>query len=159
VTNYTLPGDGVYTVEIESRALVFYNDILIINAQNSVGEINASHRLDIELDTALNPLAPGDLDYQSKDVFNWAVEIDQSGRWLGEIQPGSVEMIDADLPAGISMLNMKRKVRGPGTIKVRESVVFEVSSISAFKYDPIFQADCLFSLDPLGITTREHPCE
>lgn len=159
VTTYTLPGDGVYTVEIESRALVFYNEILIINAQNSVGNIDASHRLDIELDTALNPVAPGDLNYHSQDVFKWSVEIDQSGRWLGEIQPGSVEMIDSELPAGISKIDIRRKIRGPGTIKIRESVIFNVNSISAFKYDPIFQADCLFTLDPLGITTRELPCE
>ncbi len=159
VTTYTLPGDGVYTLEIESRALVFYNEILIIDAQNSVGYIDASHRIDIEVDTTINPVFPEDMNYKSNEVFHWAVEIDQSGRWFGELQQASAEMIDSEMPAGISSLSIKRKVQGPGTIKVRESVVFKVNSISAFKYDPIFQADCLFSLDPLGITTRVLPCE
>jgi hypothetical protein len=34
-----------------------------------------------------------------------------------------------------------------------------VNAISAYKYDPIFQAPCLFSLEPLGITARLLPCE
>jgi hypothetical protein len=159
VTTYTLPGDGIYSVEIESRALVFYNEILIINAQHSMGEIDASHRIEIELDTALNPVLPSELNYISEQVFKWAVEIDQSGKWNGELRPGNIKMIDSETPAGISSLTLNRKVRGPGTITVRESVVFKVNSVSAFKYDPIFQADCLFSLDPLGISTRVHPCE
>ncbi len=159
VTSYTLPGDGIYSIEIESRALVFYNEILIINGQPSMGEIDASHRLDIELDTALNPVSPSELNYTNNSVFNWDVEIDQTGRWFGELQHGTIEMIDSEMPAGISTLLLKRKVRGPGTIRVRESVVFHVNSVSAYKYDPIFQADCLFSLDPLGISTRVLPCE
>ncbi|MDX2430777.1 MAG: hypothetical protein QNK35_07580 [Bacteroides sp.] len=160
VTTYTLPGNGVYQVEIESRALVYYNELLIINAQHSMGNINASHSLEIELDTALNPVSPSALNYVSKAVFDWEVEIDQSGRWHGELLPGgTIELIDSELPAGISSLEMHRKVRGPGTITVRESIVFKVNSISAFKYDPIFQADCLFLLDPLGITSRLLPCE
>lgn len=159
VTTYTLPGDGVYQIEIESRALVYFNDILVINAQHSLGEIEASHRMEIELDTAWNPPLASDLLYKNKPVFNWEVEIDQSGRWHGELLPGEIELIDSELPAGISTLEIKRRVRGPGTITVRESVVFNVSSVSAFKYDPIFQADCLFLLDPLGISSRLLPCE
>ncbi len=160
VSTYTLPGNGVYQVEIESRALVYYNELLIINAQHSMGDIDASHRLDIELDTALNPVSPSDLNYVSSAVFDWEVEIDQSGSWHGELMPGgTIELIDSELPAGVSSLEMQRKVRGPGTITVRESVVFKVNSVSAFKYDPIFQADCLFLLDPLGITSRLLPCE
>jgi len=159
VTTYTLPGSGIYSLEIESRALIFYGDILIINAQHSLGEIDASHRIEIELDTALNPVSPSELNYASEQVFKWAVEIDQTGKWHGELKPGNIHMIDSEIPAGISTLSLKRKVRGPGTIVVRESVVFNVNSISAFKYDPIFQADCIFSLDPLGISTRVHPCD
>ncbi|MFO7668999.1 MAG: hypothetical protein R6W31_05010 [Bacteroidales bacterium] len=159
VSTYKLPGMGVYQVEIESRALVYYNELLIINAQHSQGEIDASHRLEIELDTVLNQGSPSDITYLSNPVFNWEVEIDQSGGWHGELMPGSIELIDSELPAGISTLEIKRRVKGPGTITIRESLVFNVNSISAFKYDPIFQADCLFSLDPLGITTRVFPCE
>ena len=159
VTTYTLPGDGLYQVEIESRALVYYNEILIINAQHALGEIDATHRLEIELDTALNPVLPSEVTYLKKSVFNWEVEIDQSGSWHGELMPGEIELIDSELPEGISSLELSRKVRGPGSITVRESVVFNVSSVSAFKYDPIFQADCLFLLDPLGVTTRLLPCE
>ena len=159
VTTYKLPGDGIYQVEIESRALVYYNELHVINAQNSTGEISASHRLEIELDTVLNPVSPSDLTYLRNTVFNWELEIDRSGRWHGELMPGNVEMTDSELPAGISTLDMKKKVRGPGIITVRESIVYNVSSVSAFKYDPIFQADCLFILDPLGISTRLLPCE
>jgi hypothetical protein len=159
LTSYTLPGNGVYQVEIESRALIYYNELLIINAQHSMAEIDASHRLEIELDTALNPVSPTALNYVSKPVFNWEVEIDQSGRWHGELMPGSIELIDSELPAGISTLKIVRKVKGPGTITVRECVVYNVNSISSFKYDPIFQADCLFLLDPLGISTRLLPCD
>lgn len=159
VTTYTLPGNGVYQVEIESRAMVYYNELLVINAQHSMGEIDAIHRLEIDLDTALNPSSPSDLSFLSKPVFNWEIEIDQSGGWHGELIPGDIELSDAELPAGISSLSIKRKVRGPGTITVRESLVFNVSSISAFKYDPIFQANCFFMLDPLGITSRLLPCE
>ena len=68
-------------------------------------------------------------------------------------------MIDSDVPAVLSGLERTVLVRGPGEVSIRESVVFEVSSISSFKYDPIFQAICLFSLDPLEITTRLLPCE
>lgn len=159
VTTYTLPGNGLYELTIESRALVYYNEILIINSQHSMGEIDASHRLEIEVDTSLNPQSATALPYQSKDVFKWDVEIDQSGRWHGELETGDIKMLDADLPAGISILELKRKVRGPGSITVRESVVFKVNSVSAFKYDPIFQADCLFLLDPLSVSTRLLPCE
>lgn len=159
VTTYTLPGDEMYQVDIESRALVFTNDILIINAQHALGEIEASHRLEIKLDTTKNPVSPSDLTYTSNTVFNWAVEIDQSGRWHGELRPGNIELIDSEIPAGISRLSINRKVRGPGTITIRESVVFKVNAVSAFKYDPIFTADCLFSLEPLGVSTRVFPCE
>jgi len=159
LTTYTLPGDGVYSVDIESRALIFYNDMLIINAQHTVGEIEASHRMEIELDTALNPALPSDQNYELNPVLHWDVEIDQSGRWHGELQPGAIELTDSDLPAGVSTLKINRKVRGPGTITVRESVVFKVNSVSAFKYDPIFLADCLFSLDPLAVSARLLPCE
>lgn len=159
VSTYTLPGNGLYEVSIESRALVYYNEILIITAQHSLGEINASHRLEIELDTSLNPHSAGAFPYLSRDVFNWDVEIDQSGRWHGELSPGNIELKDSDLPAGISILEISRKVRGPGTVTVRESVVFKVHSVSAFKYDPIFQADCLFLLDPLSVSARLLPCE
>lgn len=159
VSTYTLPGNGLYELAIESRALVYYNEILIITAQHSLGEINASHRLEIELDTSLNPQSAGAFPYLSRDVFNWDVEIDQSGRWHGELSPGNIELMDSDLPAGISILEISRKVRGPGTVTVRESVVFKVHSVSAFKYDPIFQADCLFLLDPLSVSARLLPCE
>ena len=73
--------------------------------------------------------------------------------------PGDLDWIDQEVPAGVSSLSLERKIRGPGMVTVRESVVFRISAISAYKYDPIFQAPCLFSLEPLNISSRWLPCE
>jgi hypothetical protein len=159
VTTYHLPGDGIYAVDIRSRALIFNNDIRIINAQNTIVTIETSHRLEIELDTALNPLKPAGVTFNTNEAYSWDLEIDQSGAWHGEVSPGEFEIQDTKIPAGFSTLSIDRKIRGPGVIIIRESVVFQVNAISAYKYDPIFQAPCLFSFEPLGISTRLLPCE
>ena len=159
ITTYKLPGEGLFTVSIRSNALVFNNEIRIINSQTTVGEIEASHRLEVELDTALNPPLPGEVTFKTNHAFSWELEIDQSGAWHGELMPGELELIDAEVPAGFSTLVLDRKIRGPGTVTVRESVIFRINSISAYKYDPIFQATCLFSLEPLSVSAKLLPCD
>ena len=159
VTTYNLPGGGIYEVHIDSRALIFNNDIRIIDAQNTIGAIEASHRLEIEPDTALNPSKSAGVTFNTNEAYRWDLEIDQSGAWHGELSPGEFEIHDTEIPAGFSTLSIERKIRGPGVITIRESVVFQVKAISAYKYDPIFQAPCLFSFEPLSVSTRLLPCE
>jgi hypothetical protein len=159
VTTYTLPGPGVYSIRIESNALIFNNDIRVIDAQNTVGEIEASHRLEADIDTFLNPATSPEAAFVSNQAYSWVLEIDQSGAWNGELTPGVFDLRDAEVPSGFSVLSLERRVKGPGVVTIRESVIFQVNAISAYKYDPIFQAPCLFSLEPLGITARLLPCE
>jgi hypothetical protein len=158
-TVYQLPGDGVYSVRIISNALVFNNELRIINAQNAVAGIEASHRLEIDLDTALNPPAPGETTIATHEAYQWELEIDHTGGWRGELLPGEMKMTDSEIPAGFSTLDLDKEIRGPGQVIIRESVIFRVTSVSAYRYDPIFQAVCLFGLEPLGISTRLLPCE
>jgi hypothetical protein len=159
VTTYQLPGDGIYRVTIRSNALIFNNEVRVINAQNAVGEIEASHRLEIELDTSLNPVIPAVATFKTNPAFTWELEIDQSGTWHGELLPGNIVLSDPEIPAGFSTLTLERRIKGPGVVTVRESVIFRVHAVSAYKYDPIFQAACLFSLEPLGVSARVLPCE
>jgi hypothetical protein len=158
LTSYQLPGDGEYKVKISSSALVFNNELRIINAQSTVASVKATHRLEIELDTTLNPTFPDEATLKSNPAYEWELEIGPSGVWHGEVLPGDMEMTDTKIPAGFSNLELEKTIRGPGTVTIRESVIFRVHSVSAYKYDPIFQAACLFSLEPLGISTRLLPC-
>jgi hypothetical protein len=157
-TTYTLPGEGTYKVNIRSSALIFNNDLRVIDARNAIGEILASHRLEIAIDTSLNPVKPSDKNFRSNPAYTWELEIEPSGEWHGELLPGDFELSDAEVPAGFSTLTLERNIQGPGVVTVRESVIFKVNSLSAYKYDPIFQAVCLFSLEPLGISARLLPC-
>lgn len=150
LTTYTLPTEGVYRLTIRSHALIFNNEPRMINAQNTVAEIEASHHLEIDTDS-------GSVS-SSNHAYQWNLEIGPSGSWHGEVISGEVEMTDNRIPAGFSMLEMVREVRGPATLVIRESVIFRVETVSAYKYDPIFQAVCLFSLDPLAVSTRYLPC-
>lgn len=158
-TTYTLPGSGYYEVEFASRALVFNNELRLINPQNTHGEIVAMHRLEIELDTALNPPKHSEECYKAVRAYSWELEIDSRGEWRGKILPGDLDWIDLEVPAGVSSLDLEKKIMGPGKVIVRESVIFRITTVSAYKYDPIFQAPCLFSLEPLNISARWLPCE
>ena len=158
-SSYDLPGDRTYVLIFISQALIFNNEPVLINAQNGVGEINTSHRMAIELDTSLNPLSPGLPLQLNNDAYNWEIELSEDGSWKGALSPNGIEVLDAEIPAGNSVLLLKRRVRGPGTITIRESVVFRVSALSSFKYDPLFQAPCLFSFEPLQVSARILPCE
>lgn len=158
-TTYELPGDDVYRVTFESNALIFNNEIRIINAQSTVADIDASHRLQIIADTSLNPEATVDLNSSTSRVYYWEVELDESGEWQGNFCEGECNMQEEEIPGGNSTITMTRKVRGPGTVTIRESVIFHVNALSAFKYDPIFQAVCLFNLEPLSVSAKLLPCE
>jgi hypothetical protein len=159
VTSYTLPGAGTYTVSILSTALIFNNDIRMIDAQDAIGDIEASHRLEIEVDTARNPPSPENAAFRANLAYRWELEIGHQGNWHGEITPGEFDLLDTEVPAGYSDLSLERKIRGPGAVTIRESVIFRVNAISAYKYAPIFQAACFFSLEPLSISTWLLPCE
>jgi hypothetical protein len=158
-TSYRLPGEGVYDLEIISSALIFNDEIQVINAQHTVADIEAMHRIEVGLDTALNPPAPSQPDFNTNRAYSWELEIDQSGAWKGELVPGAFKLVDSKIPAGFSRLAVRRRVRGPGEVVIRESVIFRVDATSAYKYDPIFRVACLFSLDPLGVSARLLPCE
>jgi hypothetical protein len=158
MTTYRLPGDGMYRICLTSNALIFNNDLRIIHAQNTVAEIEASHRLEIEVDTVLNPPTPGEPAFSSQPAYRWELEIDPSGSWHGELSPGNADLSDNRIPACTSRIDMDREIRGPGVVSIRESVVFRINSVSSYKYDPIFQAVCLFSLEPLSISARLLPC-
>jgi len=151
ITTYSLPGEGLYRLTIRSHAMIFNNEPRMINAQNTMAELTASHHLEMDIDS-VNVSA-------SNHAYEWNLEIGSSGSLHGEVIPGEVEMTDMHIPAGFSRLEMIREVRGPATVVIRESVIFRVETVSAFRYDPIFQAVCLFSLDPLAISTRILPCE
>lgn len=159
-TLYTLPGDGVYQLNIESNALVFNNDVRIINAQNTVATIAASHRLQVIADTSMKIAEPADPNSVTKLVYTWEVEVESSGRWQGSACKGDCnDLHGAETPVGTSTLLLSRKFRGPGVIAIRESVIFQLDALSAFKYEPIFQASCLFNLEPLSISAKLLPCE
>ncbi len=159
VTSYSLPGEGSYTVSILSTALIFNNEIRMIDAQDAVGEIEASHRLEIEVDTAQNPPSPENAAFRASQAYRWELEIGHQGIWHGEITPGEFDLQDTDIPAGYSDLSLERKIRGPGVVTIRESVIFRLNAVSAYKYAPIFQAACSFSLEPLSISAWLLPCE
>ncbi len=158
VTTYTLPGEGVYAVSFTSMAHIFNDEIRIINAQNTVAEIEAAHWLELEVDTSMNHFREGTGKTTGK-AYTWELEIDASGSWEGELSAGDFEVSDHLIPAGFSTRNVTRWIRGPGVVTVRESVIFKMSTISPYKYDPIFQAACMFSLEPLSVSAKLLPCE
>ena len=156
-TTYHLPGNGTYSVRFISQALIFNNEIRMIDAQNTIGAIEAFHRLEVDMDTSMN-LESAVLT-QGNNAYRWDLEIDQQGSWQGHLHPGDFDLHDPEIPSGFSTLMLMGKIRGPGVVTIQETVVFEVSTLSAYKYAPIFQAPCLFSLEPLGISARLLPCE
>ncbi len=93
------------------------------------------------------------------DAYLWEVEIDERAHWEGVVIPGAVELHNDTIPGGHSIITQNVKVRGPGVVTIRESVIFRVEALSAYKYDPIFQTICLFNLEPLHISAKLLPCE
>jgi hypothetical protein len=157
-TRYELPGDGVYRVSIRSSTLIFNNEPRLINAQNTVAEVEASHHLEVEMDTTGQNGYGHEKVAKSNRAYQWNLEIGNTGTWHGELDPGEIEITDFEIPSGYSEIELEEEYKGPGILVIRESVIFRVSSVSAYKYDPIFQAVCLFSMEPLAITTRLLPC-
>lgn len=158
-TTYKLPGNGVYQVRFESNALIFNNELRTLTPQNTVAKIEASHRMQILADTSLNPEATVDLNSSTSRVYLWEVELNEDGEWQGNFCEGECNMQEEEIPGGPSTISMERRIKGPGLVTIRESVIFHVDALSAYKYDPIFQAICLFNLEPLSITTKLLPCE
>jgi hypothetical protein len=158
-TSYTLPGDGVFRISLESNALIFSNDIRIINAQNCVADLEASHRIEIQPDSLQGRPVAGEPYAVTQPGYKWEIDVDDSGDWEGHIVSSQMELDDHQVPYGISTLSASWDLRGPGRVVIRESVIFEVSSVSSYKYDPIFQAACLFSLEPLSVSAKLLPCE
>ena len=159
-TMYTLPGDGVYRIIIESNALIFNNEVRIINAQNTVATIEASHRLQIISDTSLNPEVVSEPNSITSKVYTWEVEVEETGSWHGSACKGDCDDLHGEeIPVGTSSMLLSRKLKGPGVVTIRESVIFEVEALSSYKYEPIFQAASLFSLEPLSISAKLLPCE
>jgi hypothetical protein len=72
--------------------------------------------------------------------------------------PGDFDLTDQEVPAGFSNLLIECPVQGPGMVTIRESVIFTIESVSPYKYDPIFQAPCIFILEPLDVSARVLPC-
>lgn len=158
-TSYTIPGDRIYSIKFESNALIFNNEIRIINAQSTVANIEASHRLQIIADTTLKRDNSIDLNSFTSKVYYWEMELDDTGEWQGNFCEGECNMQEEEIPGGHSSISLTREIRGPGVITVRESVIFHVNALSAFKYEPIFQAICLFNLEPLSVSAKLLPCE
>ncbi|MCK5136443.1 MAG: hypothetical protein KAR19_11695 [Bacteroidales bacterium] len=158
-TTYVLPGDRVYHINVESNALIFNNGIRIINAQNTVAEIEASHRLQIIADTSLNPSVSTDPNSSTSKAYTWEVEIDETGKWQGNVCNGDCILQNEEIPSGNSTISLSRKIRGPGVVIVKESVIFHVDALSSYKYELIFQAVCQFNLEPLSVSAKLLPCE
>jgi len=158
-TSYTLPGERVYQVNIESNALILNNEIRIINAQNTVAEIEASHRLQIMADTSKNTGYSTNSNSSTSKAYTWEVEIKETGKWQGNVCSGDCYLQNEATPIGTSTISLSQKIRGPGVVIIRESVIFRVEALSSYKYEPIFQAICLFNLEPLSISAKLLPCE
>ncbi len=159
-TNYTLPGKGVYRLAIESNALIFNNEVRIINAQNTVATIEASHRLQIIADTTVATDTDLNPNSSTNKVYTWEVEVEENGNWQGSTCKGDCnDLFEEEIPVGTSNIRLSRKFKGPGMIAIRESVIFQISALSSYKYEPIFQAVSLFNLEPLSISAKLLPCE
>jgi hypothetical protein len=158
-TSYTLPGKGVYQINIQSNALIYNNEIRIINPQRTIATVVASHRLQVITDAAENPNTDMDNSSSTLGVYSWEVEIDEKGRWKGNSCEGECNMQDEEIPGGHSSINLDRKIKGPGVLVIEESVIFHVEALSAYKYEPIFQAISFFNFEPLSISAKLLPCE
>jgi len=158
-TSYELPGEGVYEITLESSALIFNNDCRLINAQNAVATIEASHRLQLVAEPQKSEREASASHTEDRKAYTWELEFDGTGFWQGNLEVKEFEVEDEHIPSGISSIRFTREVRGPGVITFRESVLFCITSLSSCKFDPIFQAKCLFLLQPLSVTTRLLPCE
>jgi len=158
-TGYVLPGNGVYRISLESNALIFNNEIRVINAQNTVATIEASHRLQISVDSTMTSETLVDLNSSTVRVYKWEIELDESGEWQGNFCEGECNMQEEEIPGGLSTNTLVREIKGPGVITISESVIFHVDALSSFKYDPIFQAVCLFNLEPLSVSAKLLPCK
>jgi len=158
-TNYTLPGNGLYEISVGSNALIYNNDIRIINKLPTLAKIEASHRLQIIADTSLNPHSLID-DYSTTlKVYTWEVEIDENGMYKGNSCDGNCNTQDENIPGGHSSVYVNREVRGPGVLVIEESVIFQMEALSSFKFQPSFQAVSFFNLEPLSISVKLLPCE
>lgn len=158
-TSYELPGEGIFEITLESNALIFNNDCRLINAQNTVATIEASHRLQLQDDDLQRKKEGPATHTEDRKAYTWKLEFDKTGHWQGNLVAEEFELQDEQIPSGVSTIRFTRKVRGPGVITLRESVLFRITSLSSYKFDPIFQAKCLFLLQPLSVTTRLLPCE
>ncbi len=159
-TYYTMPGEGVYRITIESNALVFNNEVRIINAQNTVATIEALHRVQIIADTSMIPEVVSEPNSHTNNVYSWEVEVEETGDWQGSACQGDCnDLRGEEIPVGTSNILMSRKLKGSGVITIRESVIFQVAALSSYKYEPIFQAVSLFNFEPLSISAKLLPCE
>ena len=158
-TRYSLPGEGVYELQITSSALIFNQDIRIINAQNTLATVEARHRLQVSGERIIENDDVPQSTTQTVDAYTWEVEIDERAQWQGVVAAHDIELQNDTIPGGNSIINHKVRARGPGVITIRESVLFDVEALSAYKYDPIFQMICIFNLEPLHISAKLLPCE
>ena len=157
-TAYKLPGNGLYLVRIESNAVIFNNEIRIINPQRTIATIEASHRLRIVADTSANPHTVAENHSSTRGVFTWEVEIDEKGSWKGNSCEGECHMQEEEIPGGNSSVCLDREIKGPGLLVIEESVIFRLEALSAYKYEPIFQANSFFNLEPLSVSAKLLPC-
>jgi hypothetical protein len=158
-TTYTLPGNDLYEISIGSNALIYNNEIRIINAQPTLARIEASHQIQILADTSFNPHNLIDSNSSTQAVYTWEVEIDEKGRYKGNSCEGKCNTEDEKIPGGHSSIYLDREVRGPGVLVFKESVIFRIEALSAYKYEPSFQAVSFFNLEPLSISVKLLPCE
>ena len=158
-TRYSLPGEGVYELQITSNALIFNQDIRIINAQNTLATVHARHRMQLEGESIIQRTDVPRTTTRTAEAYVWEVEIDERAHWEGVVIPAGIEPHNDTIPGGYSIISQNVKVRGPGVVTIRESVIFRVEALSAYKYDPIFQTICLFNLEPLHISAKLLPCE
>ncbi|MCJ7716657.1 MAG: hypothetical protein MUO54_09075 [Anaerolineales bacterium] len=158
-TSYTLAGNGLYEINIGSNALIYNNEIRIINAQPTLAKIEASHRVQILADTSLNPHNLIDNNSSTLVVYTWEVEIDEKGMYKGNSCEGKCNTQDEKIPGGHSSIYLYQEVRGPGVFVIEESVIFQMQTLSAFKYGPGFQAVSFFNLEPLSISVKLLPCK
>jgi hypothetical protein len=158
-TNYTLAGDGLYEISIVSNALIYNNEIRIINAQPTLAKIEASHRIQILADTSLNPYTLIDNNSSTLVVYTWEVEIDEKGMYKGNSCEGKCNTLDEKIPGGHSSIYLNKEVRGPGVLVIKESVIFKMETLSAYNYGPSLQAVSFFNLEPLSISVKLLPCE
>ena len=158
-TSYNLPGERVYRINIESNALIFNNEIRTINAQSTIAEIEATHSVKLLVDSSqyIDEIKNGNS--KSNMAYTWHIEIDEDGIGHSEITTGNFDLQETDIPGGNSTILFSREMKGPGVIEIEESVIFRVRSLSWNKYETIFQAICLFNLEPLSISAKLLPCE